>query len=264
VLLTGITPQQWGGGQKHIDTLGGQQQALEIANTIMGIYYANIREEHAHAAERAVKCLGKNATEEELIDVVDAPDSEVGFKNVNIPIQDLLAEGSAYPDSDQGYPESNAQITDRWVQLLKESGTNPLIAEMFKPRTNRRQAIMRLGTQDMKLPDDAQYKKTMKDIEALVQMPPRVVLGPDGSQVQLPPAEPNKYLDDLGAALDIVKEWAQENYYTVLEPNPMAMQNVIGYVKLIGQFQQELNPMPLPLPGKPPEPGANAGSGAPV
>jgi hypothetical protein len=236
-LLTGIVPQSFGGHQDGIDTFGGQKQALDTATGLLGLYWDNIREEHANRGRLAVKCLAENATED-LLDVIQS--NSDAYKNQVIHIDDLQGEAHAYPEADQGFPESYAERRDRLEKMILEGVQNPIIMEMFEPMKNRREAMMHLAPPGMELPGQAQYDKVMSDIDMLVNGVPVPIPDPlTGMEILVPSVHPDRDFDEMELTMKFVKDWAAENYY-MKDENPDAFENVRLYYKEAAQMKKEM------------------------
>src|SRR5258707_12577092 len=107
-LISGTPPQIFGGsGDPHIETMGGQQQQLTTAMGKLSLFWDNVRDEHADAAEIAVACAQKNMTD----DWKNAVTDESGqYRNDYVRLDEMQGSVHAYPESDQNFPMTYAEV----------------------------------------------------------------------------------------------------------------------------------------------------------
>lgn len=241
-LLTGITPQTYGGTQEGIETATGQEQALKTAMGVLWRLWDGVRGEHAQAAEIAVDCLAKNASDD-MRDVVEGEDSP-GFKNEDIRLADLDGHARAYPDADQGYPIGFEQERDLYRQMLLSAGNgskgNELILEMLDDFENQRLMMRYLGPPDMVLPIAKARDKVLSDIAMLVEQEPTEGMDPTGQSpvpVQLPSVMPDPDFDFQYPKVLIATaiKYGLKNY-DELRGTP-ALENLRLYIKLAAFFE---------------------------
>jgi hypothetical protein len=64
-LLVGTPPQTFGAGtQEGVETMGGQRQQLQTGMQRLNLDWESLCDEHAEAAENAIKCAAKNMTDD--------------------------------------------------------------------------------------------------------------------------------------------------------------------------------------------------------
>lgn len=252
-LILGITPQTYGGHQEGIDTMGGQEQALNVASTILEIYFKHVAEEHASAAKIAVKCFVQNAVDDEKNTVDDDTTGESKFVNDVIRLDQLQGDFNCYPDTDQGIPQSAADIRRVMQEMLSAGAKNPVILEAFQPMQNRKALMKIIGPPGMEVPGQGAWNLVMQDINQLMQgqpLPP-VTNVITGQTVELPSVLPAKELLQgfWDIALQACQVWGQKNYQKVSKAQPAQWQNFLAYLALIAQYDQESKaPIMPPVP----------------
>jgi hypothetical protein len=259
-MITGITPQMWGGGQNHIDTATGQKQALDVATGIIWLYWSAIREESARTSKNAIRCLALNATEQ-VFDVIKGDDNR--FKNQPIDLSSLKNEIDVYPEEEQGYPESRQQMADRLTKLLTDGANNPLLLEMLQPMKNRRIVARALLPQEMEIPEESGRLKVLEDISRIMEgQGPVPALNPlTGEPMMMPSVQPDKLVDDLKLTIQTVKEYVTDNYWELKEQSPAQFEDILAYLQLASQYDREnelMNAPPAPPGGPPGAPAAAA------
>lgn len=262
-MVVGVTPQTYGGGQEHIDTLGGQQQALKVAMGILWLYWSQVRSESARTALNAIKCLADNATEA-VFDVIKGDDDR--FRNEPIDLDSLKNEIDAYPEEEQGFPESREQMAERFETLITSASKNPLIMEMLEPMKNRRIAVRTLLPQDMEIPGESERIKVLEDISRLMRGVATPSVDPlTGQPMLMPSVQPDPKLKNvLAITEETVSEYVTKNYWQLKEQTPQQYENIMAYLTLAVEYTTR-NAIAAagPPPGAIPPGGSSSGGGAP-
>jgi hypothetical protein len=262
-LITGVLPQIFGGSDPNVKTAQGQNQMLNTALGRLGLFWDNIREEHSQRAEIAVKICSTSMTED-TISVVQSPDSESGYANETIYLDQLQGEIKAYPETDQGFPMTYGEMRDRIEKMLMEAADNPVIQRIFDPPTNQKLAMMYVGPPGMQLPDDAGRSKFKQVIDRLAKEEPIEGQNPvTGEPMMLPTILPDRDFDDMELLTVVAKEWGERNFQ-VAETFPAGYENVRAYLRLASAFATmnaaaqaiQANAASAPAPGKPSPAGA--------
>jgi hypothetical protein len=229
-MFAGVPPQVYGGsGDPNVATFGGQQQQLNTALGKLNIYWDNLREEHAAADELAVRCAKQNITDD-LRQVILEKGSE--FRNNYVRLDDLEGNVHAYPDTDQGFPITAAELRQRWMDLMQAAAQNPLAQAIFDDPTNQEQAASALGVPSMVIPGAAMRAKVLQIIDRLLQSQPIPILdgrtGLPNGQFK-PSIIPDKEIDDFTVLKQVVRQYCQENS-DLPDNNPAGWQNILAYL----------------------------------
>ncbi|HEV2275617.1 MAG TPA: hypothetical protein VGR96_15705 [Acidobacteriaceae bacterium] len=229
-MFAGVPPQVYGGGgDPHVETFGGQQQQLNTALGKLNIYWDNLREEHAAADELAVRCAKENMTED-LRQVILEKGSE--FRNNYVRLDDLGGNVHAYPDTDQGFPITAAELRQRWMDLMQAAAQNPIARTIFEDPTNQEQAATALGVPGMVVPGAAMRAKVLQNIDELLQSQAIPVLDARTSRPTGQPRPsilPDKEIDDFTVLKQVVRQYCQENS-DLPDRNPAGWQNILAYL----------------------------------
>jgi len=254
-LISGTPPQIFGGGgDPHIETMGGQQQQLTTALGKLSLFWDNVRDEHAVAAEVAVACAQKNMTD----DWTNAVTDESGqYRNQYVRMDEMQGSVHAHPETDQNFPMSFAEVRAFWEKLLEFSSgrKNPYIAAMLDDPTNQEQIANWTGVPGLVVPGRDMRNKVLRTIDLLMQQRPirrpagppamavpgvpPLVAPPEPDDDLMPSIEPDKEMDDLDVIQKTIRHWAQKNF-DKKEQNPDGFRNVIAYYKLAVKFAKEL------------------------
>jgi hypothetical protein len=264
-MFAGVPPQVYGGsGDPHVETFGGQQQQLTSAMGKLNIYWDNLREEHAAADELAVRCAKDNLTGD-IKEVLAERGSE--FRNHYVRLDDLAGNVHAYPDTDQGFPITAAELRQRWMDLMEAAGRNPVAQAIFDDPSNQEQAATALGVPGMVVPGAAMRSKVLQNIDKLIQSQPIPTTDPQTGQPtgQMQPSiMPDKDIDDFTVLKQVVRQYCQENC-DIADDNPAGFANVLAYltasVAMETQQQSEQSAQKLtiaqagmPMPSRPATP----------
>src|SRR5215813_290244 len=222
-LISGTPPQIFGGaGDPHIETMGGQQQQLSTAMGKLSLFWDNVRDEHARAAEVAVNCAQGNMTE----DWISVSTDESGqYRNNYVRLDEMEGNIHAYPETDQSFPMTWQEIKAFWDKLIEfgASGKNPYINAIMDEPANQEQIATWTGVPGLVVPGRDMRNKVLRTIDLLTQQkparvapPPETVDGGDslsaGDNIEIPSIEPDKELDDMEVIARTVRQWAQKNF----------------------------------------------------
>lgn len=258
-MFAGVPPQVYGGaGDPHIETMGGQEQQLETALGKLNIYWDNLREEDAEAAALAILCAKNNLTDD-LRQVIQQKGSE--YRNNYVRLDEIQGSVAAYPDTDQAFPLSAAELRARWSELMDAAEKNPFAQAIMDEPTNQEQAASALGVPGMVIPGSAMRSKVLQILERLAKDGPVPSLAQNGQQsgqVQ-PSIMPDREIDDFDITRKVVRQYCQENA-DLKEENPRGWANIMAYlsaaVAMQTQFQaqQEQAKATIAQAGMPPPP----------
>lgn len=244
-LLVGTPPQIFGGsGDPHIETASGQSQQLSTAMGKLGLFWDNAREESARAAELAVNCASANMNDD-WFDVVT--DSSGQFRNQYVYMDDMRGSIHAYPETDQGFPMTHAEIKDFWEKLIEwgSSGKNPYANAMLDEPANQEQIAIWTGVPGLVVPGRNMRNKVLQIIDRLrkeqpiVQQVPGAQAGvPVPQVITMPSIQVDPLVDDIPVAIQTLKEYLQE-HWELADDHPPAWANLVAYLKLCLAFQQK-------------------------
>ena len=243
-LLVGTPPQIFGGsGDPHIETASGQSQQLSTAMGKLGLFWDNAREESARAAELAVNCAAANMNDD-WFDVIT--DTSGQFRNHYVYMDDMRGSIHAYPETDQGFPMTHAEIKDFWEKLIEwgSSGKNPYANAMLDEPANQEQIAIWTGVPGLVVPGRNMRNKVLQIIDRLrkeqpiVQQVPGAQVGVPVPQLTMPSIQVDPLVDDIPVAIQTLKEYLQE-HWELADDNPPAWANLVAYLKLCLAFQQK-------------------------
>jgi len=236
-LISGTPPQIFGGGgDPHIETASGQQQQLSTALGKLGLFWDNVREEHAQAAEVAVHSAAQNMTDD-LVSVIT--DQSGQYRNQYVRLDEMEGDVHAYPETDQGFPMTFAEIKAFWEKLIEfgAGGKNPYVNAILDDPANQEQIATWTGVPGLVVPGRDMRNKVLRVLDVLVQQQP-VKQEMNGQVIELPSIQPDKELDDLDVIQKTVRQWAQKNF-DKQDENPAGFRNVVLYYKMADQMAQE-------------------------
>jgi hypothetical protein len=236
-LISGTPPQVFGGsGDPHIQTASGQQQQLSTALGKLGLFWDNVREEHAQAAEVAVRSASLNMTDD-LVTVIT--DQSGQYRNQYVRLDEMQGNVHAYPETDQGFPMSFAEVKAFWERLIEfgGGGKNPYVNALLDDPTNQEQIATWTGVPGLIVPGRDMRNKVLRILDLLMQQQP-IEQQVNGQVVEMPSIQPDQELDDLDVIMKTVRQWAQKNF-DKQDENPGGFRNAVLYYKLAEQYQQQ-------------------------
>jgi hypothetical protein len=237
-LLVGTPPQTFGAGtQEGVETKGGQEQQLNTGMMKLGMHWDVIADEHAEAAENAIKCMAKNATDD-LLNVI--ADESKEWRNEFVHLDQLKGTIHGERNTEQGFPATAAEVRQFWMDIM-QNPENPFAQELLSIPENVDACIRSLAMPGLKAPKGAMMGKMLRIINRLINGAP--IMQPDpvtGEPLQVPSIMPNKYLDDLPTLVQLIPRWSQD-HWDQLESNQNAIDNLVAYFKMCVVYERELS-----------------------
>lgn len=256
-LLAGVPPQVFGGDPgENVQTMGGQAQQLATAKGKLNLYWNQIREQDAEAAEQGVSCAARNMTAKWWNTVTDKTGA---FRSEYVHPDQMKGSTHVEPEEDQGFPMTVEQIQSFWEKIL--NNTNKAIAEMlFSEPKNVDACVRSFGVKGLIAPGSISEGRVLHLIDLLMQGQPTQELVPipgavnqDGTPklqvVDVPSVEPDQYLDDLDALEQILPAWAQE-HFDKWEDNDSFKRNLTAFAKLGLEMQYKKKEMMARVSGQ--------------
>jgi hypothetical protein len=236
-LLVGTPPQTFGAGtQEGVDTASGQEQQLNTGMTKLGLHWEVIGDEHAEAAENAVKCTAKNMTDDWQDQVMDEKDS---WRAEYVHTDEVKGSVRVERDTEQGFPMTAGEIRAFWQDVIKNP-ENPFVQALLAVPENVDECIRALAIPGMKAPKGAVFGKMLRYISQLLQGKPSMQPDPvSGEPMIIPSVQPNKYLDDCSTLITFIPHWC-DDHWDQLEGNQAAIDNMVGFYKMCVVYEKEL------------------------
>src|SRR5262249_14930398 len=226
----------------------------------LSLFWDNVRDEHARAAEVAVNCAQGNMTE----DWINVSTDESGqYRNNYVRLDEMEGNIHAYPETDQSFPMTWQEIKAFWDKLIEfgASGKNPYINAIMDEPSNQEQIATWTGVPGLVVPGRDMRNKVLRTIDLLMQQKPlhgaappltaETAESPDQGRnmlaqrvnagtatIEIPSIEPDKELDDMEVIARTVRQWAQKNF-DKKDENPDGFRNVILYYKMAVQYGVE-------------------------
>lgn len=245
--ISGVMPQTFGGGtQKGVETAKGQAQQLDTSLTKLNIYWENVKDEYAEAAQNSIKCLQrmmKAGEMTELRDVISANGS--AYRNNYIDFTKLQGKIKITSKVDEGLPQSPEQIRTAIQTLYEEAGKgNQTAQKIIDVVANQERFMAILAPPGTIIPGAAQREKTQQDINTLLQndyvQVPQTVQTPNGPATQMVkqlPAMP-EWFEDYPIARDTIRQFCQENS-DIAKKNPQGWMRLKQYNDALEQADVE-------------------------
>jgi hypothetical protein len=259
-LLSGVQPQVFGGGtQDDVDTASGQAQQLNSAMGRLMLFLTASRSEKARRAKLAVKCMASDIDDKKRITVDGAVDGQ--YENEYIMQSEVQGEVHAFPEADQGFPASYAEMRDRLLQILGMVQKNPVLENMLADPDTQELLALYLLPDGAKLPGGAERTKIKMLLQQLSNGQPNMMPSPQPGMPPLvmPSIQPDPDFDDMSLIVQITKDWAQTNY-ELATSKPMGYANVRAYLKLASTMQMKQQAAQAAVQAQ----GAAPGGGAPA
>jgi hypothetical protein len=262
-VIAGVQPQTFGGSDPNVQTAAGQAQMLRQAMGRMKLFWDQIREEHAAAAENSVRCTVQNMDAQmKIVTEGSNPDS---YQTVVLLKNQLVGDFMAYPETEEGMPASYDEMRANLMQLLEQAQKSPFLSAVLSEPDTMKLVARYILPYGAKMPGDAERARIKTVIGQLSKQAPRQV-PPPPQQPGAPPAPPqfissqvpSPDYDDYGMIVEIATEWLQENWQIAQTPGFI---NVLLYMKE-AKSQATLNAIKMQQQAAaalPPPPAAGSG-----
>jgi hypothetical protein len=237
-VVVGTPPQTFGAGtQTGVETMGGQKQQLQTGMQRLNLDWEGLCDEHAEAAENAIKCAAKNMTDDWFLAVTDEDSGDV--RNDYVYLDQMKGSVHAERDTEQGFPMTAAEIRAFWQEVLTNAENQFVTALMDEPE-NVESCVRSLAIPGMVAPKGAMRGKMLRQISKLIKGKP--IQQPDpisGEPLMVPSVQPNKYLDDCATLVKLIPTWA-DKHWDQIEDKPDAIANLEAFFKMAVLYEHEL------------------------
>jgi len=237
-LLSGIQPQIFGAGtNKGVETMGGQAQMLDTAMGRLMLFFKEQREEHAFRGKNAVKCMAKLVDGQMRIRVPSEIEGEE--KNEYILETEVQGDLDSYPEDDDSFPESYAEVRERLLQLAQNLKNIPFLGELLDDPDNGAIFAKYMLPRGIEVPGTAARIKVKLVLDQLSKSQPASVQDPASGQViVMPSIKPDPDFDDFTTCVALATKWGLDNFRLQIT-QPQGFENVRAYLKLASQYQAQ-------------------------
>jgi hypothetical protein len=258
-LLVSTPPQTFGAGtQEGVETMGGQRQQLDTGMMKMGLNWDNLREEHAEAAENAIKCAGKNMTEDWKQVVTDETEE---FMNEYVHLDQMKGSVHAEPETDQGFPMTWADIRAFYQDMFDKGGE--ILDYLMQEPENIDNALRYIAIPGLKAPGAGQRDRILIIINMLSKSAPQQAPDPmTGEPIDMPSVLPIKELDSDPQVQKLIINWVNA-HWDKLQSNQAGLDNILAYYKAAVMLEAQVAQEKAMLAG-PQVSAAPAAQGAPT
>lgn len=266
--LTGISSILFGAdseGDKSGKALSIQQNA---AMGRIGLPWRTLKRFYAKMMEQAVRCAARNRTDDMRAGV---PDQFGKIETIAVRIEDLVGSVRCVPADAEGLPLSSQEKSQRYMLLLQQALTNPVLAQTLALPKNQMLAKQFIGIEDLEIAGAASWAKQMMEIGELLaeapvpfQPPPVPIPNPLGPlapplgminpPMQLQTSIPiDAKWDDNSAEYLTIKIWINDAAgQKAKKDNPPGFMNV----QLHGQMHEQAMAQAAAAAAPPPPPAA--------
>lgn len=162
-LMSGAYPALFGGDTGDNDTAAGQVIARDQALGRLGLPWRNIKECTASVTRQSVQCLAHN-----MEGVIKLGGNEKGI----VDVADLKGNILCYPDTDENFPETWTQRSNRFAQIITDAATNPFFQKMLDSPGNLKLCQTMSGFKELVLPQLVSWEQQMGEIAILLDGKP--------------------------------------------------------------------------------------------
>jgi hypothetical protein len=176
--ITGLHPAIFGAEMPNQDTVGVYNMAQKASQDRLGITYGPYSLFYASVVEQAVKCAANSRPEGSKISTLVPSMTKKGeTEPVDVDVDSLKGNFKARPIADANFPESWAQKSARFTQLMGAADKNPFVGRILQHPDNQALAKDLIGIEELSIPGADVEEKVLKAIEELLQGEPRPNVG---------------------------------------------------------------------------------------
>lgn len=230
-LMSGAYPALFGGDTGANDTGTGITIARDQALGRLGLPWRNIKETTAIVTRQNVQLLAQNS--EGVIKLG-------GVDKTVVNVQDLKGNFLCFPDTDENFPETWTQKSNRFALIITDAATNPFFQKLLDSVKNLKLIQQMSGFKDLSIPQLESYEQQLGEIAILFKGRP----------------VPNPELTELETAMQELQQHIAEMQQTHLQqPPPPQVDPATGqpvpapdpsapFVAQLQQMQQQAQSLP--------------------
>lgn len=201
--ITAQQPAAFGQSDKHNETKGGLELLRDQALGLVGLVWMPFTIGWAEVIHQAVKIsANKRQGKASFLVPVQGPSSRT--EPIDIDFDDLKGEILSSPETDENFPESWTQKSNKIVTLFTDAEKNPAFAPIAALPRNMQLFKQATGLDDLEIPGQASYDKQMEEIQELLKTGPDLNQQAPGAQEWL--ASNRQTLANGGSSLPIPKQ----------------------------------------------------------
>jgi len=262
-----------GVGEKHLDTAAAYSQALKQSIGVYMILWEATKEFHCDTMANGVQCFRDNRTEDTKVNVFQEASGRTATEYIRL--EELQGSVNCVPESDDGFPETWPEISDRILALTKAIPQEMTL--LMNLPANAPIARKVIGVSQIWLPTEKAREKQYREIDVLLT---QQAVGPDENGQMIPSIRAEIWLDDHQTEIATCREWSEgEKGIEARKSNSTGYANVEAHLidhvvamqvqaaeqaKITQQVSLKiLGPPPAPVIAPPPPHGNKGGGGAP-
>ncbi len=170
----------FGKSDQHNETAKGIELLRDQALGLVGLVWMPFTIGWANVVKQAVKAAAKNRTGV-ISTFVPIPGERGKTEKVDVDAQDLQGNILAYPETDENFPETWTQKSNKIIQLFESAEKNPSFAPVALLPANQQLFKNATGLDELEIPGQASNDKQLAEIEQLL------LTGPDMPQTATMP-----------------------------------------------------------------------------
>ena len=222
--LSGQQAAIYGESDKHNETAKGIALLRNQALGLVGLIWMPFTQGWAEVVHQAVKATS-NAQVGKLSTLVPVQGRKGSTEQVDIDTEDLKGNILSTPETDENFPESWTEKSNKLMGLLSDSEKNPALASIMQLPANQQLLKMAFGLDELEVPGQASNDKQLAEIDDLLLTGP--TMDPQTYQPSSTlPIDPD--FDDSAAEFEAGKRWMNdpEQGQKIKRENPSGFMNV--------------------------------------
>lgn len=166
--LTGQLPALFGGNMEDQKTAHGYAQARDQALGLLALNWLPFKKFYANVMQQAVRCAAAGRQDEDKI-AVQMPDDD---EPLTVEIANLQGNTICTPETDENFPESFTQKSNKYFALIQQAESNPVLAAELDTPENIELFSKMTGMPELKMKSKPSVDKQWKEIAELQKTVP--------------------------------------------------------------------------------------------
>ena len=168
--VTGQQPALFGQQMADQKTAAGYAMARDQALGLMIVTWVPFKQFYAQIVEQSVKAASHR--ENDIVAIVESGARSGKTETINVDVKTLRTSVLCTPETDENFPESWTQKSNKYMSLITGSAQNPLLGQILQQPDNLALGKDLYGLEDLVIPGADSRDKQLDEIAQLLEEEP--------------------------------------------------------------------------------------------
>jgi hypothetical protein len=170
--VTGQPPAMFGGEMEDQKTARGYAMARDQAQGLMGQLWMPFCVTYAQVMLQAINVAAHCRTEP-VNTSISVEGKRKQREDISVDIDKMTGDLLCYPETDENFPESYTQRSNKLLGLMQQASSNPVLAGILQQPDNQAYAKDAIGLEDLVIPGVESRDKQIHEIAELLASVPQ-------------------------------------------------------------------------------------------